>query len=307
MLDDVKNGRDRLFVNREFLHELVRPELTHQPGDQTQVQQPARAASGKLPAVSEAVEEWLRRQCSAYDFGIGGVYRLHGEHTWPLVATDAADLKAQLETGGHLLPLPKEPAALANVLEVGIVSFLVSRVDALDGATATRGTERGYPDLELSGTAFGGGFHAVDIKVARRAVRANGQPLQRTQSRITLYTGNTYFRHPKISFPGAMRPFADYTTHLDVLGIYTLNEKTPGRIDDLELIVQQPWKIASKHRSSTTREYIGAVDKIADLRSGNGEFATAEDFYTFWRKFPFKTARAVELLLAKQLDKEAFG
>lgn len=250
-----------------------------------------------------AIEEWLRTQCSAYDFGIGGVYRIQGEHEWPLVAKDKADLQEQLETGGHILPLPKEPAALANVLEVGIVSFLVDLVEKLDGATATRGTERGYPDLELSGPAFGGGFHAVDIKVARRAVRANGQPLDRTQSRITLYTGNTYFRHPKISFPGAMRPFADYATHLDVLGIYTLNENTPGRVDDLELIVQEPWKIASKNRSSTTREYIGAVQKIDDLRAGNGEFDTSEAFYTFWRKYPFKTARAVELLLAKQLDK----
>ncbi|WP_074352714.1 type II restriction endonuclease [Mycobacteroides abscessus] len=250
-----------------------------------------------------AVEDWLRAQCSTYDFGIGGVYRLQGEHKWPLVAKDETDLQEQLEVGGHILPLPKEPAALANVLEVGIVSFLVDLVEKLDGATAIRGTERGYPDLELSGPAFGGGFHAVDIKVARRAVRTNGQPLDRTQSRITLYTGNTYFRHPKISFPGAMRPFADYATHLDVLGIYTLNENTPGRVDDLELIVQEPWKIASKKRSSTTREYIGAVEKIEDLRAGNGEFDTPEAFYTFWRKFPFKTARAVELLLAKQLDK----
>lgn len=250
-----------------------------------------------------SVEDWLREQCTAYAFGIGGVYRIQGEHPWPLVAENEADLQAQLETGGHILPLPKEPAALANVLEVGIVSFLVDLVDKLDGATATRGTERGYPDLELSGPAFGGGFHAVDIKVARRAVRANGQPLDRTQSRITLYTGNTYFRHPKISFPGAMRPFADYATHLDVLCIYTLNENTPGRVDDLELIVQQPWKIASKKRSSTTREYIGAVEKVDDLRAGKGEFATEQEFYAYWRKFPFKTARAVELLLAKQLDK----
>ena len=72
---------------------------------------------------------------------------------------------------------------------------------------------------------------------------------------------------------------------------------------DLELIVAHPWRIASRHRSSTTREYIGAVDKIDQLRAGDGEFETEAEFYAFWRKFPFKTARAVELLLAKQLDK----
>jgi hypothetical protein len=250
-----------------------------------------------------SVEKWLRQECAKYGWGLGGVFRSRGEHEWPLVAQDEGDLEGQLNAGGHILPLPKEPAALANVLEVGIVSFLIDRVELLGGATATRGTERGYPDLELSGPVFGGGFHAVDVKIARRAVNAAGQPVNRTQSRITLYTGNTYFRHPKVSFPGVMRPFADYATHLDVLGIYTLNESKPGRVDDLELIVQQPWKIASTKRSSTTREYIGAVDKVDDLRAGKGEFATEKEFYAYWRRFPFKTARAVELLLARQLEK----
>lgn len=249
------------------------------------------------------VEEWLRAQCADYGWGLGGVFRSRGDHAWPLIAHGPEDLEEQLTAGGHILPLPKEPAALANVLEVGIVSFLMDRAEDVPGATAARGTERGYPDVEFSGDAFGGGYHAVDIKVARRAVGARGNPLGRTQSRITLYTGNTYFRHPRISFPGVMRPFADYASHLDVLGIYTLDETGPGRVADLELIVQQPWRIASRHRSSTTREYIGAVDKIADLRAGHGEFDTESEFYAFWRKFPFKTARAVELLLAKELDR----
>jgi hypothetical protein len=261
--------------------------------------------SGKLSSVAKlvSVEEWLREQCAEYGWGLGGVFRSRGEHEWPLVAQDEVDLEAQLNTGGHILPLPEEPAALANVLEVGIVSFLIGRAEGLDGVTATGGTIRGYPDLELSGPAFGGGIYAVDIKIAQRAISAKGKPLERTQSRISLYTGNTYFRHPKLQFPGILRPFADYASHLDVLGIYTFNGDKPGRVDDLELIVQPTWKIASKKRSSTTREYIGAVNKIADLRAGNGDFATEEEFYAYWRKFAFKVSRAVELLYAKQMDK----
>ncbi|GAA5047834.1 type II restriction endonuclease [Nocardia callitridis] len=250
------------------------------------------------------VEDWLRSQCAAYGFGLGGAYRVRGDHAWPLVANDEDDLSQQLTSGGHILPLPKEPAALANVLEVGIVGFLMDRIEAVDGAEAERGTERGYPDLEISGETFGGGFHAVDIKVARRAVSKKGNVLNRTQSAITLYTGNTYFRHPSMHFPGTFRPFADYSSHLDVLGIYTLNEETPGRVDDLELIVQQPWKIASKQRSSTTREYIGAVQGIDALRQGEGAFQTPEAFYTYWRKYKFKTARVVEQMFAKRLAEE---
>ena len=192
------------------------------------------------------------------------VYRKHGaSQSWPLRANDPDDLEAKLTAGGHFLALPKEPAALANILEVSLVDFLLEAVGRRRGAHAQRGTERGYPDLELSGSAFGAGFHAVDVKVARR----NAARTQ-TQSRITLYTGNTFFRYPSLHWPGTFRPFEAYASHVDVLGIYTLDESSLGRISDLELIVQEPWSIASKQRSSTTREYMGAVTHLDALRQG---------------------------------------
>ena len=39
--------------------------------------------------------------------------------------------------------------------------------------------------------------------------------------------------------------------------------------------------------------------KIDDLKAGNGEFGSAEAFYSYWRKNPFKIGRAVQ----QQLDK----
>jgi hypothetical protein len=99
-----------------------------------------------------------------------------------------------------------------------------------------------------------------------------GQPWvsRNTNSRITLYTGNTYFKHPNLHWPGTFRPFSDYAGHVDILLLYTLNLETRGRAEDLELIVQEPWRIGSKERSSTTREYIGAVTEIERLREGRG-------------------------------------
>lgn len=249
--------------------------------------------------------EWLRQQCSEYTFDARGVFQRSAPgvyefvkvaELWPLHARDADELEQILADRGHLLPLPREPAALANVLEVSIVNFLTERLAALDGAHVARGSERGYPDLEIGGPAFGGGSHAVDVKAARRAATA-GRP--RTQSRITLYTGNTYFKWPDLHWPGTIRAFNDYTSHLDLLLIYTLRSETAARVDDLEVIVQEPWRIASKQRSSTTREYIGAVDGLDDLRDGRGEFTTAAEFYRYWRKFPFKISPQVQ----KQLDR----
>jgi hypothetical protein len=243
--------------------------------------------------------EWLREQCAEYDFDVAALYRRHGDHPWPLTATDDDDLERRLGDGGHFLPLPKEPAALANILEVSVADYLIERTKRAPGLVVARGTERGYPDLEFSGTALDGEFGAVDVKVARR-----GSSGRRTQSRITLYTGNTYFRYPQLRWPGTFRPFSDYALHLDVLAIYTLDADRVSRATEIELIVHEAWRIGSRQRSSTTREYIGAVDKLQALRDGHGEFDTEDEFYRYWQAYPFRTGRAVEQQLRRLLAEQ---
>lgn len=144
------------------------------------------------------------------------------------------------------------------------------------------------------------------MKVAKRRTNAKGKVNPKlTQSRITLYTGNTYFRYPQVKWPGMFRPFQDYAAHLDIIAIYTLDEASPARIADLELIIHETWRIASTQRSSTTREYLGAIDDIDRLRAGKGEFPSAAEFYKFWRKHNFKTGKVVEQQLSKLLGKGA--
>jgi hypothetical protein len=240
--------------------------------------------------------QWLREQCAEFVFLPAGVYVEQGDHEWPLVAEGPEDLTTKLDEAGHLSPLPKESAALANVIEVALVDFLLDRLSRLPGATGRRGAERSYPDLEISGAAFGSAFHAVDIKMARLA--KNGV---QTQSRCTLYTGNTYFKWPTIRWPGMFRPFDAYASHLDIIGVYRLDVEYRGRVRELQLCVQEPWRIASKERSSTTREYIGAVTHVAGLREGRGEFETEAAFYKYWRAYPFRVPKAVERQLQKAL------
>lgn len=242
---------------------------------------------------------WLRGACARYQLEPVAVYRASRTPSFPLTAANEPELQAKLKKAGHFLPLPKEPAALANVLEVSLIEFLIQEFAAIEGAGIQRGTERGYPDIEIIGPAFGDAPHAIDIKAARRKVGKTGEAGKQTQSRITLYTGNTYFRYPQLKWPGTFRPFQDYGSHLSLIAIYTLNDASDGRIEDLDLIVQETWRIGSKQRSSTTREYIGAVQTIADLAAPKGEFLTEEAFYAFWRKFNFRIGRTVQ----QQLDK----
>lgn len=204
---------------------------------------------------------WLRERCGSYAFDVGGIFIRPGAGSWPIQAENVADLERQLIEREHLLPLPKESAALANVLEVLVVDFILDAAAEVPGLEWQRGTERGYPDIEMLGPALGDRFWAVDVKVARRKPLRRGGMSRNTNSRITLYTGNTYFKHPNLHWPGTFRPFSDYAGHVDILLLYTLNLETRGRAEDLELIVQEPWRIGSKERSSTTREYIGAVPR----------------------------------------------
>lgn len=245
----------------------------------------------------------LRGVCAQYKFEPVAIYKASGKHPWPLVGEDEADLAKRLEEGEHFLPLPKEPAALANIVEVAVVDFLMGKLPQL-GYKLTRGTERGYPDLELN---VGPDHFAVDVKVARRAINSKGAPTGKTDSRITLYTGNTFFLYPTLKWPLTFRPFDEYKGHIDIIGLYTLNASSARRVDDFELLVVEPWRVASKSRSSTTREYLGAVDDISRLRSESGEFATSTEFYKFWRSHPWKIGKAVQQQLQKLIKNQSKG
>ncbi len=236
---------------------------------------------------------WLTASCQNYVFQPVGTFIAEAAHAdWPTQfgASGPAELVQVLRQRGHLQPLPSESAALANVVEVSMSGFLVSLAGQVEGLTANKGTDRGYPDLEFTGDALGGAIWAVDIKVAMRNREAD-RPTT-TQSRITLYTGNTYFKYPHLPLPGILRPFDDYAGHLDVVVLYTFGDDN-NRVSDVQVAVHQPWRIASRQRSSKTREYIGAVTRLQDLIDGRGAFDTEEEFYKYWRKFPFKQSTVV--------------
>ncbi|WP_186247389.1 type II restriction endonuclease [Burkholderia gladioli] len=241
--------------------------------------------------MTEELLKWLGKVCESYKVQPYAIYRATSETStaWPLSANNSEDLLKQLQERGHFLPLPQEPAALANILEVSIADHVLDELKKINSSVGVRGGERAYPDLEVSADVFGGGPFAVDIKVARRSKSG-----RQTDSRVTLYTGNTYFRHPDLKWPGTLRSFNEYKNHLTLIVLYTLDTSSVSRVTDIKVIVQETWRIASRQRSSTTREYIGAVVDIGALSSGKGEFASKSDFYKYWRNYPFKIGKTVE-------------
>jgi len=212
----------------------------------------------------EGIKAWLRDAVRDYRWNVRGI----------------------ILDDGRVVPLPKEPAVVAKVIEVSVTehfkrkAYAVPGLDLLDDLSG-----RGYPDVLLAGRAVENRRVALVVKVARRKPRADGSPPTVTQSRITLGPFDTYFRRPTEPIKGVGVAYGDMAWHLDLIVLYDWSE---GEVRNLEVLVVETWRVASMQRSSETRNYIGAVTRIEDLRLEQGPFASAEEFYAYWRTVPIK-------------------
>jgi hypothetical protein len=184
-----------------------------------------------------------------------------------------------------ILPLPQEPALIAKVIEVSVIEHLKRKAIAVRGLDVLGDLSgRGYPDVLLTGQALTGKKVAVDVKVARRKPRRSGRPTV-TQSRITLGPFDSYFRRPDQPIPGVGVAYGDFAWHVDVIVLY---DYLDGDVKEIEILVVETWRVASMKRSSTTRNYIGAVTNLDELRNEQSQFATEEEFLAFWRRQPVR-------------------
>lgn len=183
------------------------------------------------------------------------------------------------------LPLPKEPALIAKVVEVTVIEHLKRKAVGVPGLDVLEDLSgRGYPDILLSGRAVGSRRIAVDVKVARRNQLRTGAPTM-TQSRITLGPFDSYFRRPEDPIPGVGVAYGAMAWHLDIIALY---DYIDGDVENVELLVVETWRVASMRRSSTTRNYIGAVTRLSDLRTERGEFESEAAFHEYWRSQPIR-------------------
>lgn len=84
---------------------------------------------------------------------------------------------------------------------------------------------------------------------------------------------------------GCKFPYGEFAEHWIVGFIYTWNPEAEnsGIVSDVEVIVQEKWKIASKSTGTGTTFAIGSIKDIDKLRKGEGQFKSKEEFENFWR------------------------
>lgn len=203
----------------------------------------------------ESFKELLRQLVRPYEFDVEGLY-----------------LK-----DGSIRPLPREAALVGKVLEVSIKEFLARQLlQVNDLRCIAASSDRTYPDFTFNGSLIHPCRFAVDLKCARRNTAGN-----RVSYPISIGTFNAqYFRRPDEKVANIMMPYSSYTAHLAVIAVYDYADATARNI---ELLVVEKWRVATRKRSSTTRCYIAASKPIEDLRGERGEFSSEKEFNGYWR------------------------
>lgn len=186
----------------------------------------------------------------------------------------------------RVVDVPAESRAISAIFE----KLVVERIKPIARRYSCgfeRGGGREYPDITLLDIPNFEGKIAIDVKTSRK-VSAN-----RIQG-FTLGTYLGYFRTPDRKVGTIRYPYGDYTQHWIVGLCYdyeTFQREVGGvveesfRITDIDLIVQEKWRIASRQTGSGTTKHIRSITNIEDLKAGRGEFSSEEEFLEYWRSY----------------------
>ncbi len=55
------------------------------------------------------------------------------------------------------------------------------------------------------------------------------------------------------------------------------------RFSDVRVAIHPVWRIAGTTKPSSTRHYIGSVNRVDDIVAEKGAFQTQDEFYSYWR------------------------
>src|SRR5215203_1236315 len=176
---------------------------------------------------------------------------------------------------GSIRPLPRESSVVGKVIEISLNEYLQRKLLSVPNLKHVKASgERSYPDISFSGALIYPHQNALDVKCAR--IKGD-----RTESAITIGTFDAeYFRYPEEKAANIMAPYSSYSAHLALIALYRYEDATAR---DIEILIVEKWRVATKKRSSGTRCYVGAVKRLEDLRAERGDFDSEEEFSSFWR------------------------
>jgi len=188
-------------------------------------------------------------------------------------------IKGMIDKDGNIYPIPPIPQVITGIFQEITKHKVRKFMKDKYGCEIAQGGPREYPEMTLMGGKFGNRKIAIDIKTTRRL----------SKNRISGFTVGSfagYFLHPEKQMPGCKFPYGEFDEHWIVGFIYTWNPDTDSlhMISDVEVIVQEKWKIASNSTGTGTTFAIGSIKEVDKLRRGEGIFKDKEEFENYWRE-----------------------
>ena len=182
-----------------------------------------------------------------------------------------------LDTDKKLHPIPKNIQIQALFEYLGrekVAEWAKRRGIKMIESTNTRE----YPDLTLLSGPLGKEIIALDVKTGRRDGNRTG---------FTLGSYWGYFRRPDKKMAGCRLPYGQFSQHWIIGFIYDWNESadTLHMVSNIEAIVQEKWKLASKSTGTGTTTAIGSIKDIKMLKAGKSNFKTEKEFLKYWRNY----------------------
>lgn len=208
------------------------------------------------------------------------------------------DILGIIDEKQNIFPMTSDTKVLSKVFEIKITPDfrrIASKLSVKGNpCTLVLAKEQNqYPDITLSGGILGDEKIAIDIKSAYR--KGEGK-----FSGFTLGAFNGYFKN-RNSTKNIAFPYKEYARHwvlcflyerdreTDVTAMFSLKDakKIPKIITNVEIILQDKWKVAKTTPGSGNTANIGGIDSLEKLKNGTGPFSSdGEDvFNDYWMHY----------------------
>jgi len=210
-----------------------------------------------------------------------------GEKDW--------SIKGFIDAKKKIYPISLDTKLLSKILELTILPLLIDFCKKHELKYYLTESQIQYPDVTLEGKLLGKKKYALDIKTTYRTgagknIRA-GFTLGSFRGCLREHYSTRYSRFP----------YAQYKEHWilgiiysrqernDVKRVYDLNELPTIKsvITDLEIILQEKYRIANFIPGSGNTANIGSITNLEIIRNGTGPFAKygSEVFEHYWRNY----------------------
>jgi hypothetical protein len=198
------------------------------------------------------------------------------------------DIKGIIDSQQRIYTINSDTKLISKVFELVVTPLVMDIGEKYNFKIVISNRQTVYPDFTL--ILSDGSKLALDVK---STYRRNG----RTVAGFTLGSYTGYLRHPTKNI---MFNYAEYLAHWVLGFIYTRevdpadNIVTIDKIDtivpaikEVEIIVQEKYKIASDRPGSGNTANIGSSADIEVLRNGTGVFSTLGEavFEDYWRNY----------------------